>query len=88
MAARSGSYRNVTIKVTDTGSGIPKEHLIRVFEPFVQVRETALLSHEGSGLGLSLVKRFIELHGGTIDLESRVGEGTSVDLTFPKDRSL
>jgi PAS domain S-box-containing protein len=78
----------VHIKVTDTGSGIPKEHLIRVFEPFVQVRETALLSHEGSGLGLSLVKRFIELHGGTIDLESRVGEGTSVDLTFPKHRSL
>jgi len=78
---------SVHIKVTDTGTGIPKEHLVRVFEPFVQVRETALLSHEGSGLGLSLVKRFIELHGGTIDLESRVGEGTSVDLTFPKHRS-
>ncbi|WP_319025011.1 ATP-binding protein [Nisaea nitritireducens] len=78
---------SVHIKVTDTGAGIPKEHLTRVFEPFVQVRETALLSHEGSGLGLSLVKRFIELHGGTIDLESRVGEGTSVDLTFPKHRS-
>ncbi|MEP3114059.1 ATP-binding protein [Nisaea sp.] len=78
---------SVHIKVTDTGAGIPKEHLDRVFEPFVQVRETALLSHEGSGLGLSLVKRFIELHGGTIDLVSRVGEGTSVDLTFPKHRS-
>jgi len=79
---------SVHIKVTDTGTGIPKEHLVRVLEPFVQVRETALLSHEGSGLGLSLVKRFIELHGGTIDLESRVDEGTSVDLTFPKHRSL
>lgn len=77
----------VHIKVTDTGIGIPEGHLTRVFEPFVQVRETALLSHEGSGLGLSLVKRFIELHGGTIDLESRVGEGTSVDLTFPEHRS-
>ncbi len=78
---------SVHIKVTDTGAGIPKEHLVRVFEPFVQVRETALLSHEGSGLGLSLVKRFIELHGGTIDLESHIGQGTSVDLTFPKHRS-
>ena len=76
------------VKVTDTGIGIPEEHLARVFEPFVQVRETALLSHEGSGLGLSLVKRFIELHGGTIDLESRVDEGTSVDLGFPRNRSL
>ena len=78
----------VHVKVTDTGIGIPEEHLARVFEPFVQVRETALLSHEGSGLGLSLVKRFIELHGGTIDLESRVDEGTSVDLGFPRNRSL
>mgnify|MGYP003668235655 CR=1 FL=1 len=77
----------VHIKVTDTGTGIPAEQLSRVLEPFFQVRETALLSHEGSGLGLSLVKRFIELHEGTIDLESHVGEGTKVDLTFPASRS-
>lgn len=77
----------VHIRVTDTGTGIPAEQLSRVLEPFFQVRETALLSHEGSGLGLSLVKRFIELHEGTIDLESRVGEGTLVDLTFPASRS-
>lgn len=78
----------VHIKVRDTGIGIPEEHLARVLEPFVQVRETALLSHEGSGLGLSLVKRFVELHGGTVDLQSALGEGTTVDLVFPDNRSL
>lgn len=78
----------IHIRVRDTGIGIPEQHLARVLEPFVQVRETALLSHEGSGLGLSLVKRFVELHGGTIDLSSELGTGTTVDLTFPASRSL
>ncbi|UUX49787.1 PAS domain-containing sensor histidine kinase [Nisaea acidiphila] len=77
----------VHIIVQDTGIGIPETQLTRVMEPFVQVRETALLSHEGSGLGLSLVKRFVELHGGTIDLHSQVGSGTIVDLAFPLARS-
>jgi PAS domain S-box-containing protein len=78
----------IHIKVRDTGIGIPEEHLARVLEPFVQVRETALLSHEGSGLGLSLVKRFVELHGGVVDLQSVLGQGTTVDLAFPANRSI
>ncbi|WP_420405299.1 ATP-binding protein [Nisaea sp.] len=88
ISAERDADDRVHIKVRDTGIGIPKEHQSRVLEPFVQVRESALLSHEGSGLGLSLVKRFVELHGGTIDLQSDLDRGTAVDLTFPANRSL
>ncbi len=74
------------ISVTDSGVGIPPTELSKVFEPFTQVRGSAHLAHEGTGLGLPLSKKLIELHGGRIDLESQVGVGTKVTFRLPHER--
>ncbi|PCI32197.1 MAG: hybrid sensor histidine kinase/response regulator [Alphaproteobacteria bacterium] len=71
------------IQVKDTGHGIPEHDLDLVLEPFGQSREGAQVSHGGVGLGLHLAKTFTELHGGKLTLESQVGIGTTVNLTFP-----
>ncbi len=67
--------------VTDRGPGIPPEVLEKVFDWF----ETHSLGshHRGTGIGLSLVRSFVELHGGTVTIASVVGEGTTVTCTFP-----
>jgi signal transduction histidine kinase len=71
----------VIFAVTDRGPGIPPNVLEKVFDLF----ETHSLGsqHRGSGLGLSLVRSFVELHGGTVSISSVVGEGTTVTCTFP-----
>jgi signal transduction histidine kinase/DNA-binding response OmpR family regulator len=83
LAAVSGDER-VTITVQDTGSGIPAEHLPFVFERFYQATESNGLQEPGTGLGLSLVKELVELHGGTIDVSSEgAGAGTRFTVTLP-----
>jgi len=76
------------IVVADTGVGIAAEDIPSVLEPFGQARSNAHLTHEGTGLGLSLSKQLVELHGGTLDLESAIGLGTTVTVTFPSERVL
>jgi signal transduction histidine kinase len=73
----------VVISVTDRGPGIPEEVQGKVFDWF----ETHSLGsrHRGTGLGLSLVRSFVELHGGSVNLESAVGRGTTVTCVFPLD---
>ncbi len=78
--------RDMCFVITDRGIGIGPEDLTQVMEPFHQVGETLTRSHEGTGLGLHIVKSLVELHDGTITLESTVGEGTTVYLKFPKER--
>ncbi|MFP4510459.1 MAG: sensor histidine kinase [Spirochaetaceae bacterium] len=78
--ARIGRSARVTI--TDHGVGIAAEDLDRVFEKFFQVDRTR--SSEGSGLGLSLVRRIVTLFGGTIDIESRPEAGTAITVTIPE----
>jgi signal transduction histidine kinase len=73
----------VHIIVTDDGYGIPAEHLPHVFERFYQVENTRTDEPRGNGLGLSIAKALVEAQGGTIHLESRVGEGTQVILALP-----
>jgi len=68
-----------TITVSDTGEGIRDEDLPRIFEPFF----TTKVSPKGVGLGLPIVKKFMEDHGGLIDVKSRVGAGTTFVLYFP-----
>jgi signal transduction histidine kinase len=72
---------HIVFAVTDHGPGIPAEIGDRVFEPF----ETHALGqgHRGAGLGLSIVRSFVALHGGTVTLDSAVGRGTTVTCTFP-----
>lgn len=75
------------LRVSDTGAGIDPDFLPHVFEPFRQA-DTSGGPVEGAGLGLALVKRFVELHGGTITLDSELGAGTTVLVRFPAVRSV
>ena len=74
------------LRITDTGRGIAAEDLTKVLEPFKQVENIMTRSHEGSGLGLALSKRLVELHGGHLELESELGKGTTVLVRFPPQR--
>jgi signal transduction histidine kinase len=69
----------IVLSVHDTGPGIPPEHLENVFRPFHRLDDTA----RGSGLGLSIARRLIEMHEGRIWIESRPGEGTTVHIALP-----
>jgi PAS domain S-box-containing protein len=73
----------ITISVKDDGIGIPKEELGYVFERFQQVDKSLRRSHEGSGIGLSIVKSLVELHEGTIRVESEYGKGTEFIVELP-----
>lgn len=68
----------VKIEVTDTGKGIPEENLSNIFEPYFSTKET------GTGLGLAIVKKIVDVHNGTIEVESRLGEGTKFTVRLPK----
>lgn len=68
----------VTIKITDTGSGIPTAIMPRIFDPLFTTKQ------EGTGLGLASCKKIIEQHGGTIDVSSQVGKGTTFTISLPK----
>jgi len=76
------------VKVSDTGIGIAEEHLTAVLEPFRQVDSSFTRRYEGTGLGLPLTKGFMELHGGSLFIESEPGKGTQVILNFPRNRLL
>jgi len=78
-AARNGS---VEVEVTDTGAGIPPEHLHRIFDPFFTTKS----SGRGTGLGLSVSYGIIKEHAGKVDVRSTLGKGTSFRLEFPVAR--
>jgi two-component system heavy metal sensor histidine kinase CusS len=69
--------------VTDTGCGIPPEHLPRVFDRLYRVDSVRSQSPNSAGLGLAIVKSIMALHAGTVEANSQVGHGTSVKLVFP-----
>lgn len=74
------------ITVSDTGCGMSKEFIPKAFEPFSQERLTSTGNVGGSGLGLSIVKKLVEMMGGTIDLQSEIGKGTSVTVELAFER--
>ncbi len=74
---------SVRISVKDTGIGIPQEKLNIVFERFRQVDSSLTRDHEGSGIGLSLAKNLVELHGGSIEAVSEIGKGSEFIITLP-----
>jgi signal transduction histidine kinase len=76
----------VVFSVADTGVGIPAEHLERILQPFVQLDSALTRRHDGTGLGLALVKAMAELHGGSLRLDSRVGSGTTASVVLPRRR--
>ncbi len=69
--------RLVEVVISDTGQGIPPEHLSKIFDPFFTTKE------KGTGLGLSVVYGIVEKHGGKITVDSQVGQGTTVSVCFP-----
>ncbi len=82
VAARRANG-DVVVTVRDTGIGIAPEDQERIFEEFQQARRASERSREGTGLGLALAKRFVELHGGRIWVDSAVGRGSTFTFTLP-----
>lgn len=76
----------VIITVKDTGIGIPEDGFDKIFNPFVQIESSLSRNFEGTGLGLTLVKRYVEMHGGSISVESKTGEGSSFRIELPVNR--
>lgn len=74
---------NIRFAVEDTGLGIAPEHLEHIFERFAQVDSSLARKHEGTGLGLALVKRLVDMHGGSIVVESVEGKGSCFTVTLP-----
>jgi signal transduction histidine kinase len=78
----------LVIVVTDTGIGIKQELIAKALENFGQIDSSIARKHKGTGLGLPLAKKLMELHGGTLSLESEAGVGTRVTAAFPARRVL
>ncbi len=86
VTARPEPGGGLAIAVSDNGVGISEHDLSRVFSPFVQVDADLDRRYEGTGLGLPLTKAIVELHGGTVTLESRPGVGTTATVRLPAER--
>lgn len=78
--------RAVRLRITDTGIGMRQEALSSLFQPFRQIDSGLQRQHEGTGLGLAICRRLVGLLGGTITVESRLGQGSSFSATIPLER--
>jgi signal transduction histidine kinase len=88
IEARLDPAGSLVLAVSDTGIGIAPENLESVLVPFGQVDGAFNRSVEGTGLGLPLSKRLIEMHGGALDIASRIDQGTTVTIRLPEERVL
>ena len=77
----SNDEKNVSVEITDTGIGIPKEDLRHIAQPFHRGRNAETIP--GTGLGLSIAQRAVELHGGVLTIDSEEGQGTLVAVAIP-----
>lgn len=86
ITAWRDDFGGLEIKVSDSGIGIPADRINDVQLPFTQIEDSYVRRHEGAGLGLPLSKQFVELHGGSLIIESTAGHGTAVTIRLPKER--
>ncbi|ANP44882.1 PAS domain-containing sensor histidine kinase [Candidatus Viadribacter manganicus] len=84
MVHARDNQHGLTLRVVDTGCGIPPEHLPRLARPFEQVEQELTRNNHGTGLGLALTKSLTEMHGGKLAIQSEVGRGTIVTVTLPR----
>ena len=84
VSAEAPANGGTTIRVSDTGTGIPVEHLGRIFERFYRVDSGRARGEGGTGLGLAIVRHLVEAHGGSVRAESIVGQGTTITVHFPR----
>ncbi|MFN8430934.1 MAG: ATP-binding protein [Spirosomataceae bacterium] len=88
LLCKLGDYYMTEIKVSDTGKGIPKNQIGKIFDSFKQVDEQNKSKYGGTGLGLAIVKQLVNLHGGEISVESEVGIGSTFIFTLPLKDSM
>lgn len=86
--ARAGEHNEIIIEVSDTGQGMSGEDIEKAVRPFEQASSTYSRGKDGTGLGLYLCQNFMRLFGGKMEIESVIGEGTTVRLHFPPDRTI
>ena len=86
VRAEHGPRRGIAVVIDDTGVGIPADDLDKVLEPFQRGSNALREGIPGTGLGLSITRHLAELHGGRIAIESRLGRGTTVRVSFPRNR--
>jgi signal transduction histidine kinase len=79
--------QSAILTVRDTGTGISEEQLPHIFERFHRIEGARARTHEGTGIGLSLVQELVKLHGGTVSVESVVGEGSTFTVSIPKGKA-
>jgi signal transduction histidine kinase len=81
-----GQGSGYIFQIVDTGIGIALDDIPKALAPFQQVHSELNRKYEGTGLGLPLTKSLVELHGGSLDLQSRFGVGTTVTVRLPEER--
>ena len=86
LGARARPGGKIEIFVSDQGPGIAAEHLPRLFERFYRVDQARSRHLGGTGLGLAIVKHIAQVHGGSVEVESTVGKGTTFRLILPGGR--
>lgn len=80
--------KEVEIRVSDTGEGIAPEHLPKIFDRFYRTDNSRLAGKTGAGLGLAIVKSIMNLHKGSVNIQSQLGKGTTVILKFPSSETI
>jgi two-component system cell cycle sensor histidine kinase PleC len=80
------AHRGITFQVEDTGVGMSPDQIPIALAPFGQISNSLTRRHDGVGLGLPLTKRLVELHGGTMELDSEPGKGTTASVHLPEAR--
>ena len=88
LRVRSGKNGGAIFSVSDTGEGMTKQEIETALTPFGQVGSAMTRPHEGTGLGLPLAASFTEMHGGELVIESARGQGTTVSVLLPPERTI